>query len=286
MVAHVEICQMVSNANVTLDLEVSLILFSVWAATVHIFFIILGSLCELDTNPCASSPCLYSGKCIAKIGGDFGCECPYRYTGKRCEYGQYCYPNPCKHGGVCEEGDDGPLCKCRSYTGERCEFDLNECESTPCQNGGTCINEIGGFHCICPPNTTGTFCGNPTYSNPMSSTILNISREELIALVGGAILIILVIFIYCLCTKCRRSRGQQRPINNETRKEEKLNSMTEFKRNSKLSNLEVNQRTDIPAMCSPRPLSYTSSSQNDQLYNCNNVVLNNLDTLRSYGSAG
>lgn len=61
--------------------------------------------------------------------------------------------------------------------------------------------------------------------------------------------------------------------------------MSEFKRGSKLSNLEVNQR-EIP-VCPPRPVSYTASGQNDSLYNCNNtMMLNNLDTLRSYGSAG
>lgn len=80
-------------------------------------------------------------------------------------------------------------------------------------------------------------------------------------------------------------------INNDTRKEQivlnstKPHEMAEFKRGSKLSNLEVNQR-EVP-LRSTRPLSYTPSSQNEPLYNCNNtVLLNNLDTLRSYGSAG
>lgn len=252
-----------------------------------------GQLCELDTDPCASSPCLYGGKCMPSVGGTFTCECPLKLSGRRCEYGHFCMPNPCKHGGVCEEGDKGPLCKCRAFAGEFCEFDLNECESSPCQNGGTCINGIGSFQCLCPPNTTGTYCGNSLYSSSITSSIYNITWEELIGIVIAVAVIIFLVFAYIICRKCRvkASRRRQDTINNETHKDHiVLNStrpteMTEFKRTSKLSNLEVNQR-EVP-VCPPRPVSYTPSTQNDPLYNCNpTIVLNNLDTLRSYGSAG
>ena len=69
-------------------------------------------------------------------------------VGKRCEYGRYCIPNPCRHGGVCEEGDVGPICKCRGFTGELCAVDMNECEASPCINGGTCINEPGTYRYV------------------------------------------------------------------------------------------------------------------------------------------
>lgn len=252
-----------------------------------------GLLCELDTDPCASAPCLYGGKCKAVIGGAFVCECARQLSGRRCEYGRFCTPNPCKHGGVCEEGDKGPLCKCRSFAGELCEFDLNECESSPCQNGGTCINEIGSFHCICPPNTTGIYCGNSLYSSSFASTILNITKQELI-IIGIALcgVLFIIIITVVICRKChKRKSRRQHMIHNETHKDHiVLNSarpteMAEFKRGSKLSNLEVNQR-EVP-ICQPRPVSYTPSSQLDPPYNCNPVILyNNLDTLRSYGSAG
>lgn len=254
-----------------------------------------GTLCELDTDPCASTPCLYGGKCTSNVAGDYSCECMFRLTGKRCEYGRFCSPNPCKHGGVCEEGDDRPLCKCRSFSGEFCEYDLNECESSPCQSGSSCINEIGSFHCVCLPNTTGTYCSNPVYNTPISSSIYNITWEELIGICAATIIIILCVLIYVIYRRCRvkRARRRRNMINNENLKDHiVLNStrpheMGEFKRGSKMSNLEVNQRGEIP-VCPPRPLSYTPSSQNDPLYNCNNatMMLNNLDTLRSYGSAG
>lgn len=250
-----------------------------------------GSLCERDTDPCASTPCLFGGKCTPTVTGDFTCECVNRLIGKRCEYGKYCTPNPCKHGGVCEEGDEGPLCKCRSFTGEFCEFDLNECESSPCQNSGSCINDFGSFHCVCPPNVTGPYCANTIYNTPLSTSFYNITWEELlyIGIGAGAIFVLFILIICCWCyCRCKRKRN----MNNENIKENivlnsnRAHELSEFKRGSKISNLEVNQR-DLPT-CPPRPVSYTPSSQNDPIYNCNaaTVMLNNLDTLRSYGSAG
>ncbi|XP_063909336.1 fat-like cadherin-related tumor suppressor homolog isoform X5 [Zophobas morio] len=251
-----------------------------------------GTLCELDMDPCASAPCLYGGKCISNVPGDYTCECMFRLSGKRCEYGHYCAPNPCKHGGVCEEGDDRPLCKCRSFFGEFCEYDVNECESSPCQNGGTCFNEVGSFRCVCPQNTSGPYCGNLIYNSSITSSIYNITWEELVAIGIGILVILLLVILFVVCRRCYTKRQRRRRnVNNENIKDHiVLNStrpheMSEFKRGSKLSNLEVNQR-EIP-VCPPRPVSYTASGQNDSLYNCNNtMMLNNLDTLRSYGSAG
>ncbi|XP_050293822.1 fat-like cadherin-related tumor suppressor homolog isoform X3 [Anthonomus grandis grandis] len=253
-----------------------------------------GTVCELDTDPCASSPCLYGGKCTPTIAGDFVCDCVLRLSGKRCEYGRYCSPNPCKNGGVCEEGDDGPLCKCRAFDGAFCEYDLNECETNPCQNGGTCVNEIGTFHCICPPNVTGAYCANSIYNSPISSSFLfNITWNQLMYIAIGSIVVLILSVILCsvcCCMKKRSKKRRTRMVKNENIKDNNvLNShhrpheMPEFKRESKLSNLEVNHR-DIT-----RPVSYTPSSQNEVgIFNCNNatMLINNLDTLRSYGSAG
>ncbi|CAG9865049.1 unnamed protein product [Phyllotreta striolata] len=255
-----------------------------------------GSLCERDTDPCASSPCLFGGKCTPTVTGDFTCECVNRLTGKRCEYGKYCSPNPCKHGGVCEEGDEGPLCKCRAFTGEHCEFDLNECESSPCQNSGTCINDFGSFHCVCPPNVTGTFCTNIIYTGSFA-TFYKAIKDYIFYIVGLAGFFLVLVIASCVCCICYCRNKRKRNLNNgniNIKENIVLNSnrsheLSEFKRGSKISNLEINQR-ELPAH-QPRPVSYTPSSQNDPLYAGNSynpatVMLNNLDTLRSYGSAG
>lgn len=175
----------------------------------------------------------------------------------------------------------------RSFAGEFCEYDLNECESNPCQNGGTCINEIGSFHCICPSNVTGTYCANSIFNSPISSAFFtNITLKQLIycvaALVGFALFLSLLICWICYCIK--KTKKKKRSRNNGNIKDNNvLNStqnhrpheLSEFKRVSKLSNLEVNHREPI---CAARPVSYTPSSQNDgksQLLQCCPILLCN-----------
>ncbi|XP_055371961.1 fat-like cadherin-related tumor suppressor homolog [Condylostylus longicornis] len=241
-----------------------------------------GRFCKDDLDPCASSPCLFGGKCQSEGNSNYSCECPPRMTGKRCEFGRFCSPNPCRNGGVCEEGDNGPLCLCRGYKGLTCEVDVDECENQPCGNGATCINEAGSFRCICPPDLTGASCGDPLYSNSITTRLRNMPLEQVIGIAGGALGIVFLIITGVFCIVCSRkaSSHHSRNINNDTKKDVTLNSVSpreEYKRSSKMSNLEIIQR----------PLSYTPASNNDQNYQCNNTVfVNNLDTLRSYGSAG
>lgn len=42
-----------------------------------------------------------------------------------------------------------------SYSGAKCESDINECDSAPCQNGGVCRDRVGGFQCQCKPGFVG-----------------------------------------------------------------------------------------------------------------------------------
>nr|XP_022919754.1 fat-like cadherin-related tumor suppressor homolog isoform X3 [Onthophagus taurus] len=246
-----------------------------------------GILCEYDTDPCSSSPCLYGGKCIAS-NGDYTCECGFRLTGKRCEYGKYCSPNPCQHGGVCEEGDEGALCKCRSFTGEYCQFDLNECESLPCQNGGTCINEIGSFRCLCPGNTTGHFCGTPETLAILTLGPITLGYFELIVIASTLFLTLVITITLCLYCKSKMKKRNhahqgQNVIINETRKDpivynsNRPHEMVELKR-GKLSNLEGNRQ--------PRPQSYAATPQNENFNYNFGPILNNFESIRSYGSAG
>ncbi|XP_046644672.1 fat-like cadherin-related tumor suppressor homolog isoform X5 [Daphnia pulicaria] len=249
----------------------------------------MGSRCEIDSDPCASSPCLFNGRCY-NLNNDYRCECPARLSGKRCEYGRYCNPNPCKNGGICEEGGTGPICKCRGFTGDTCSVDVNECEPSPCQNGGTCVNIVGSFQCLCPINATGHYCTELALKNDLITSNLflnNLSLLEIVGFVVGLVgFIFLISLVSCWWRKSKRSRGshRSRSMNDSNGKEMvPLNStrpmdLSEFKRGSKMSNLEATNQ--VPPMLPPRPASYTPSVS-EPTY----LPLNNLDTIRSYGSA-
>lgn len=207
-----------------------------------------GRNCEIDSNPCLSSPCLYGGKCIPTSGNDYICECLPRLSGKRCQQGRHCLPNPCLNGGICEDGDNGPICKCRGFTGNTCAIDIDECLASPCLNGATCINTIGSFSCTCLHSYTGRRCANSVYSSPITSSIYNLTLEELIGIFVVIIIILLLVLCFVLYRKFRTKTSPQRSnhIVNVTRKGMILNSScksndSEFKRGSKLSNLEISQ---------------------------------------------
>ncbi|XP_032591457.1 fat-like cadherin-related tumor suppressor homolog isoform X2 [Drosophila grimshawi] len=244
-----------------------------------------GELCEIDLDPCSSAPCLFGGRCDNHEPNNYTCNCPIHLSGRRCEYGKFCTPNPCKNGGICEEGDGVSHCMCRGFTGANCEIDVNECENQPCGNGATCINEAGSFRCICPSFLTGASCGDPLYSNSISTKLKNFSMEHISGIISGiAIVLIIIIILLCCFAFKRKSSISTRNRNEKFKnkhsvKQANLNSLLDkdnlCKSNAKISNLEISQR----------PISY-SPPINDSLFISNTTFVNNLDILRSYGSAG
>lgn len=174
--------------------------------------------------------------------------------------------------------------------GLTCDIDVNECEKHPCGSGATCINEAGSFRCVCPPDLTGASCGDPLYSNSIISSLVRFTKEEIIifSLAALSVLVLLIVGIIYLCRRKRKSNHLINNINNDPRKDMVINSVglpgehQQYKRGSKMSNLEIMQQNQ------QRPVSYTPSSNNDHTYTYNTVLhqYNNLDTLRSYGSAG
>ena len=54
----------------------------------------------------------------------------------------------------------------------RCEEQINECESNPCQNKAKCYDLIGGYYCQCPIGYTGPDC-NLRISSCVSVPCLN-----------------------------------------------------------------------------------------------------------------
>ncbi|KAI5640559.1 EGF-like domain-containing protein [Phthorimaea operculella] len=127
-----------------------------------------GRKCEKD--PCSSAPCLNGGSCMSMaMNGTttFHCACADGWTGARCELsaaGGACASNPCANG-ICIEQTDNDIpdekfrCFCQpGYTGDLCQIEYNECESSPCANGGTCTDRVGGFTCACGRGYTGNTC--------------------------------------------------------------------------------------------------------------------------------
>lgn len=244
-----------------------------------------GEFCEIDLDPCSSAPCLFGGRCENQAVNNFTCICPIHLSGRRCEYGKFCTPNPCKNGGICEEGDGVSHCMCRGFTGPNCEIDVNECENQPCGNGATCINEAGSFRCICPSFLTGASCGDPLYSNSISTKLKNFSMEHISGIISGVTIVLLTVIILLVCLAFKKNtpskvRNRNEKIKNKhSLKQANLNSLLDkdnpCKSNAKISNLEISQR----------PISY-SPPINDSLFVSNTTFVNNLDILRSYGSAG
>lgn len=242
-----------------------------YACTCHVRF--GGRRCELDAEPCASQPCLHGGSCAPDpVAGGYRCACAVGLAGERCERGRWCTAGVCAHGGACEEGEGAASCRCRGYYGATCQYDVDECAGEPCLNGATCLNEPGSFRCLCPPDKTGMNCGNPLYSDAVvaggaAGPALALDRlwrwavdERWPLAAVAAVLLALALLLALPLWLRRRASPAAAPRS--------LNCVAEkLPPRPKLSNLEAVRR-ERPASCAdPHPL-------------------NNVDTLRSYGSAG
>ena len=47
-----------------------------------------------------------------------------------------------------------------SFTGSRCDQDINECENNPCQSDGNCTDHVAFYTCQCLPGFNGKSCEN------------------------------------------------------------------------------------------------------------------------------
>jgi len=73
--------------------------------------------------------------------------------------------SPCEQGGSCVNTQGSFRCDCLvGFTGERCEININECQSSPCVNDGTCLDDIGEFRCVCLTGTSLSFSLSVSYN--------------------------------------------------------------------------------------------------------------------------
>jgi len=67
--------------------------------------------------------------------------------------------HPCQNGGTCEPVGDDLRCICSAgYTGQRCETEIDECQSTPCMHSGQCTDAVNGYTCNCAQGGFHCFC--------------------------------------------------------------------------------------------------------------------------------
>lgn len=107
---------------------------------------------------CDSNPCRNGGTC-EDLFDLFGCACTHGWEGLRCELDtDECASQPCVHGS-CKDFHGRFECTCHAgYTGTTCQQDVDDCVEGHCENGGTCMDGVNQYTCICPPNYSGHRC--------------------------------------------------------------------------------------------------------------------------------
>ncbi|KAG9483301.1 hypothetical protein GDO78_009302 [Eleutherodactylus coqui] len=123
-----------------------------------------GPNCEFIS--CHGQLCVRGATCVVEADG-FHCLCPANFTGHQCRFNvmpsTFCGDEKknitCYNFSNCTEKKGVLGCSCEpGFVGERCEIDVDECESNPCLNGGICQNLPNRFHCICDLHFAGDTC--------------------------------------------------------------------------------------------------------------------------------
>uniref|UniRef100_A0A7N5ZZP6 Versican a n=1 Tax=Anabas testudineus TaxID=64144 RepID=A0A7N5ZZP6_ANATE len=96
---------------------------------------------------------------------DTGIDLGYTVIGETVEILGFhtCTEDFCLNGGSCSKNGNNYKCSCApGYSGDRCETDIDECQSNPCRNGGTCVDGLASFTCVCLPSYSGLYCEEDT----------------------------------------------------------------------------------------------------------------------------
>jgi hypothetical protein len=113
----------------------------------------------IPDDHCSPNPCSHGGVCENSTSG-FTCACTPGYAGATCDTNvDDCASNPCQNGGACTDGVASYTCACApGFSGQNCETNIDDCANGPCQNGGVCEDGIATYSCHCPPGYTGAHC--------------------------------------------------------------------------------------------------------------------------------
>ncbi|KAM9820539.1 protein crumbs homolog 2a [Neosynchiropus ocellatus] len=107
---------------------------------------------------CEAEPCLNGATCL-DLFNKFGCVCDLGWEGEHCDVDtDDCASKPCVHG-TCKDYLAGFECQCHpGYAGTMCEEDIDECEDHECEHGGTCKDGQNMYTCVCPKSYQGPLC--------------------------------------------------------------------------------------------------------------------------------
>lgn len=98
----------------------------------------IGSSCQVDSDPCSTSPCLNNGECVKTYNSNtksyaFTCNCDEFHYGTRCENRvDLCMNNTSclPHGRCAMNASFVPICQCfQMYSGDECEIESHSLKS-------------------------------------------------------------------------------------------------------------------------------------------------------------
>ncbi|XP_029309167.1 protein crumbs homolog 1-like [Cottoperca gobio] len=107
---------------------------------------------------CAPNPCNNEGVC-EDLFDRHRCTCPSEWTGRLCQVPtNTCISSPCIYG-HCINLPGGIKCVCEpGYSGKQCEVEADMCENSNCSKGATCLKGFRIYACLCPQSFTGQYC--------------------------------------------------------------------------------------------------------------------------------
>ncbi|KAM9478353.1 protein crumbs homolog 1 [Salvelinus alpinus] len=134
---------------------------------------------------CQPSPCVNRGSC-QDLWNLFNCSCDEGWAGRRCELNtDTCASNPCIHGNCSVQGL-AYKCSCEfGYTGMNCEEEVDVCENHLCAHGGTCLHGVNKYACLCAENYTGPYCNDRVEEIPWYIVVNRNGRPKLPVSVCG-----------------------------------------------------------------------------------------------------
>ncbi|XP_068613126.1 protein eyes shut homolog [Brachionichthys hirsutus] len=123
-----------------------------------------------------------NGTCVQVLPSAFKCICDKGFAGPLCEKRKaQCDPNPCRNGGLCEEGSRGFVCHCPpKFGGLYCDSRVdNDCMPYACQEEHICPPGQHASECVCADGNAVPACTrqqNPCSPSPCLNNATCVSR--------------------------------------------------------------------------------------------------------------